>query len=156
MQTNKTVKASITKQSHSSSWCSRYFINLIIHFAPLVSHLFSSNNFSIRDDEDLEISLHLDGLSVTVRATWMINIACQPSSYCSIHYTMIIQPEHVDSSILWLVSLLPYLGKQKYVTDEENYWNSWLKLCISSVSKNVEGIGRPHMEGLKDRVGDWK
>lgn len=78
------------------------------------AYLLPSENFPVGDDENLEVSLHLNGLSVAIRAARVVYIARQPTRHSRIHHPLVIQPEHVDSTVLGLVAFLSHLrGSEK-------------------------------------------
>lgn len=68
--------------------------------SPLDTHLLPAIYPALRKDYDPELPVHLHNLRYTVWIARVIDVSRQTTTERRIHHPILVQPEHVDSSVL--------------------------------------------------------
>lgn len=65
------------------------------------SYLFASIDFSFGKNYDAALAVNFHYLRHTIRVARMIDVTRQSTGEGSVHHTILVQPEHVDTTILY-------------------------------------------------------
>ena len=72
----------------------------------IVTQFFPPTDSPVGEDDDVPVG-ELHGLCDAVRFAAVVDVARYAARHRSVHHAVIVKAEHVDASVLALVSLLP-------------------------------------------------
>ena len=113
------------------------------------ANLFSTGDTSLCKDDYPEVTLDFYDLSHTVRVARVVDVSSKATWQRSIHNTVLIQSEHVDTTVLWNKqqhTILSYSFKVKETSKDSkiyehfNYFYKYSHFTVDDIGVSVRGV----------------